>query len=104
MKLADRSVMPGDVVRRLIEGEDSQRGYVKFAEVMCDVQIMGKNKVICDIDSRDLEFIDVSTTGTKKHQSQSCHMVKRIVRFQIDIDVNRKYNPYICLFFAVLGM
>ena len=54
IKLADRSLMPGDVVRRLIAGQDSQRGYVRNTKVRCHVQIMGKGHVICDVDSRNL--------------------------------------------------
>ena len=46
--------MPGDVVRRLIAGQDSQRGYVRNTKVRCHVQIMGKGHVICDVDSRNL--------------------------------------------------
>ena len=53
--------MPGDVVRRLIEGQDSQRGYIRNTTVTCNLQIMGKNKVICGVDSRDLVFMEVIT-------------------------------------------
>ncbi len=52
--------MPGDVVRRLIAGEDSQRGYVRTTHVNCHVQIVGTNKVIRDVDSRLLSPIVVS--------------------------------------------
>lgn len=47
-------------MRRLIEGQDSQRGYVRFSKIVCNLQIMGKNKVVCDVDSKDLVFIEVS--------------------------------------------
>ena len=55
--------MPGDVVRRLIAGEDSQRGYVRNTVMQCYLQILGKPKVICDVDSRDLEFIEASISS-----------------------------------------
>ncbi|GAB1603350.1 (E3-independent) E2 ubiquitin-conjugating enzyme UBE2O-like [Argonauta hians] len=52
--LADRSLMPGDCVRRLIQGEDSQRGYVQDMTVKCCLQVLGTKKFIDNIDSRDL--------------------------------------------------
>lgn len=55
--------MPGDVIRRLIEGQDSQRGYVTNTKVMCHLQILGKSKVICDVRSTELNFLEVSMLG-----------------------------------------
>ena len=52
--------MPGDVVRRFIAGEDSQRGYVRYTDVTCHLQIIGSNKVICNVNSKDLEAMLVS--------------------------------------------
>lgn len=60
VKLADRSLMPGDVVRRLIKGQDSQRGYVRNTNVNCHLQVIGKNKVITNVNSKDLEPLRVS--------------------------------------------
>ncbi|ELU16979.1 hypothetical protein CAPTEDRAFT_224111 [Capitella teleta] len=54
VQLTDRSLMPGDVVRRLVEGRESQKGFVTGTKVKCHVQILGRNRVICDIDSRHL--------------------------------------------------
>ena len=51
--------MPGDVVRRMIEGEDSQRGHVRTTHVNCHLQIIGTNKVLCNIDSKLLQPIMV---------------------------------------------
>ena len=56
--------MPGDVVRRFIEGEDSQRGYVRRTSVMCHVQVLGKNKVIRNISSEELEPLRVRLSLT----------------------------------------
>ena len=53
--------MPGDVVRRLIEGQDSQRGFVVNTRVNTHVQQLGKNKVICDVNSRELTPLEVTT-------------------------------------------
>ena len=52
--------MPGDVVRRLIQGEDSQRGYVTCSQVICHLQVLGTNYVIKDIDSKSLKPFEVS--------------------------------------------
>ena len=57
--MVDRSLMPGDVVRRFIEGQDSQRGYVRNTGVKCHVQVLGKNKLIRNVDSQDLEPLRV---------------------------------------------
>jgi len=46
--------MPGDVVRRLVEGNDSQRGYVTFTYVHCHLQVLNRPMIICDVDTRDL--------------------------------------------------
>ena len=43
--LADRSLMPGVVVRRLIRGRDTQRGYCRNVEVRASVEILGTNQV-----------------------------------------------------------
>ena len=52
--LADRSLMPGDVVRRLILGKDTQRGYCRQVSVRASVEIVGTQQVVFDVDSKDL--------------------------------------------------
>ncbi len=52
--LADRSLMPGDVVRRLIVGKDTQRGYCRDVNVRASVEIVGTQQVVFDVDSKDL--------------------------------------------------
>ena len=51
--------MPGDVVRRLIEGQENQRGFVCDTTVTCHVQLLGQNRVICNVDSHHLRSIQV---------------------------------------------
>lgn len=58
--LADRSLMPGDVVRRLIRGKDTQRGYCRQVHVTSSVQVVGTNLVILNVDSNDLTPLEVS--------------------------------------------
>ena len=43
--LSDRSLMPGDVVRRLVKNKDTQRGYCRSVEVFASVQIVGTKQV-----------------------------------------------------------
>ncbi|XP_032676891.1 (E3-independent) E2 ubiquitin-conjugating enzyme UBE2O isoform X1 [Odontomachus brunneus] len=52
--LADRTLMPGDVVRRMIKGKDTQRGYCRDIELTACVQVIGTKQVLTDIKSEDL--------------------------------------------------
>ena len=52
--------MPGDVIRRLGEGKDSQRGYVCDTRVSCHLQVLGTHSVVLDVDSRQLQPMTVS--------------------------------------------
>ncbi|XP_052069646.1 (E3-independent) E2 ubiquitin-conjugating enzyme UBE2O-like [Mytilus californianus] len=53
--LVDRSLMPGDVIRRMISGKSSQRGYVQNLIVKCHLYIKGTNKYIYNVDATDLK-------------------------------------------------
>lgn len=46
--------MPGDVVRRMIRGKDTQRGYCRDIELTACVQVIGTKQVLMDIKSEDL--------------------------------------------------
>jgi len=59
--LSDRALMPGDVVRRLMEGHDSQRGYVTYTHVRCYLRVLNRPTIICDIDTQDLLPLMVGT-------------------------------------------
>lgn len=52
--LADRTLMPGDVVRRMIKGKDTQRGYCRDVQLTACVQVIGTKQVLTDIKSEDL--------------------------------------------------
>lgn len=60
--LADRSLMPGDVVRRLIRGKDTQRGYCRQVHVTSSVQVVGTKHVILNVNSNDLTPLEEFTT------------------------------------------
>ena len=51
--------MPGDVVRRLIQGEDSQRGYVTNTHVKCHLQVVGTNYVLCNASTLHMKPVEV---------------------------------------------
>ncbi|XP_069123248.1 (E3-independent) E2 ubiquitin-conjugating enzyme-like [Argopecten irradians] len=53
--LTDRSLMPGDVIRKLIVGENSPRGFVQDTSMKCHLHIIGTNKYIYNVDSKDLK-------------------------------------------------
>ena len=58
--LADRSLMPGDVVRRMIKGKDTQRGYCRDIKVAASVQVVGTKQVIPNVKSENLVPLEVS--------------------------------------------
>lgn len=39
LELADRSLMPGDVVRRMGDGKNAQRGYCKSVRIYTNLQV-----------------------------------------------------------------
>ena len=41
-----RSLMPGDVVRRLVAGRSTQRGYCRDVTVHASVQVIGTSQVV----------------------------------------------------------
>ncbi|XP_050394975.2 (E3-independent) E2 ubiquitin-conjugating enzyme UBE2O [Patella vulgata] len=61
--LVDRSVMPGDVIRRITNGKDSQQGFVQDMDIICHVHILGTDKYIYNINSKDLIPIDEFDTN-----------------------------------------
>lgn len=47
--LADRTLMPGDVVRRLVPGKDTQRGYCREINMRADVRVVGTKYVVKNV-------------------------------------------------------
>lgn len=66
VSLSHRALTPGDMVRRLVEGHDSQRGYVTCTYVHCHLQVLNRPIIICDIDTRDLLSLMVGMQVDKK--------------------------------------
>ncbi|BFZ03274.1 hypothetical protein BsWGS_06312 [Bradybaena similaris] len=55
VQLLDRSLMPGDVVKRLIPGQESQCGFIMDMDVHCHLRILKTNKYIYSVNSKDLK-------------------------------------------------
>ena len=60
MKLLDRSLLPGDVVRWVTNDRGSQKGQVTNVSVMVDCHIIGTDYVLKDIDASVLFPLFVS--------------------------------------------
>lgn len=60
--MADRSLMPGDVVRRMIKGKDTQRGYCRDIMMTAAVQVVGSNMVLPVVPSERLLPLDEFTS------------------------------------------
>ncbi|KAJ8934016.1 hypothetical protein NQ314_013652 [Rhamnusium bicolor] len=57
VRLINRSVIPGDIVRRLEKGKETQRGYCKETKQISTVQIVGTDKVIEHVASDRLHSV-----------------------------------------------
>ncbi|CAG9767184.1 unnamed protein product [Ceutorhynchus assimilis] len=71
VRLVNRSIIPGDIVRRLEEGKETQRGYCKDVKQSTTVHIVGTDKVVEHVSSerlhnvRPLDIDDVVCCGSK---------------------------------------
>lgn len=57
--LVDRALMPGDVVKCLVPGQDTQCGFVMNMDVRCHLHVLRTNKYIYNIDSKDMQPLQV---------------------------------------------
>lgn len=88
VRLMSRSVIPGDVVRRLEHGKETQRGYCKESKQYATVQIVGTDKIIERVSSDRLNTVcpyDINVTiclgekyGRIQVRKNSCHMFYNI--------------------------
>ena len=53
--------MPGDIVRRLVPGQDTQRGYCRTITMKATVQVVGTRQVIHNVASAELIPLEVRT-------------------------------------------
>ncbi len=78
LNLADRSLMPGDVVRRFVSDKDNQRGYCRDIKIYCVVQIMGTNKVVRGACSTNLRPVEEFVTDVLVCMDQWMGMLKGV--------------------------
>lgn len=57
IRLLNRGILPGDIVRRFIQGQDTQRGYCKIAKQFVTLQIVGTDKIIEKVCSSRLKSV-----------------------------------------------
>ena len=76
--LADRSLMPGDVVRRAIPGRETQRGYCRQVSVHASCQIAGTDRVIYGVDSRHLVPLEKFTADVAVCLDEWVGMIRHI--------------------------
>ncbi|VEN41567.1 unnamed protein product [Callosobruchus maculatus] len=57
VRLMNRSIIPGDIVRRLEKGKETQRGYCKEVKQIATVQIVGTDKIIEHVCSERLQSV-----------------------------------------------
>lgn len=59
VKLADRSLMPGDVVVRKENGREKMCGYCRHVNSVASVNVVGTDRVIDMVSSEELEPLEV---------------------------------------------
>ncbi|XP_076325181.1 (E3-independent) E2 ubiquitin-conjugating enzyme UBE2O-like isoform X1 [Tachypleus tridentatus] len=78
MKLLDRSLMPGDVVRKLVKGKDTQLGYCRTTNVQASVQVLGTKQVITGVNSKDLTPLEEFSSDIAVFLDSWVGMVKSV--------------------------
>ncbi|XP_062582849.1 (E3-independent) E2 ubiquitin-conjugating enzyme UBE2O-like isoform X2 [Saccostrea cucullata] len=73
--LTDRSLMPGDVIRRFEEGAKSQRGFVQDLMGKCHIHIRGTNKFLYNVNSKDLCSMKVEEIAKRPLSNSFCDVV-----------------------------
>lgn len=61
--LMSRCVVPGDIVRRLVDGKETQRGYCKDTKQVASVQVVGTNKIIEHVSNNRLFYVKQYDVG-----------------------------------------
>lgn len=77
VRLLNRSILPGDIVRRFVQGQDTQRGYCKSAKQLVTLQIVGTDKIIEKVSSNRLKPV------SKYAFEKTVCMDNRIGRIQV---------------------
>jgi len=59
LNLSDRSLMPGDIVRKMSEKSETQRGFCRNVHVFSTVEIVGTKQVVYGVKSEDLHPVEM---------------------------------------------
>ncbi|GFR31137.1 hypothetical protein TNCT_501892 [Trichonephila clavata] len=78
VKLCDRSLMPGDVVRKIVKGKDTQLGYCRYTVVKADVQVVGTKQVLVGVDSRELHPLEDFVADVAVFKDSWVGMIKTV--------------------------
>ncbi len=91
LNLADRSLMPGDVVRRMVRGKDTQRGYCRKVDVAVAGLVVGgggnSNQVVVGLDSARLRPLEAFTPDVVACLDNWVGIIKEVVS-----DVHLKFR------------
>lgn len=77
--------MPGDVVRRMIKGKDTQRGYCRDISVTACVQVVGTKQVIPNVKSEHLVPLEVCFLHHSVHLYRDIYSVHNLTYFSAGI-------------------
>jgi len=61
VQLADRSLLPGDVVKLADPNLSKQKGYVSDVDVIASVKVLAAGQIVKNIDCRELHPLQVKT-------------------------------------------
>jgi len=59
VKLADRSLLPGDVVKYSDVNRGTQKGFISNVEVVASVKVLVANQIFTNVDCKDLSPLQV---------------------------------------------
>ena len=59
VKLADRSLLPGDVVKFSDVRQGAQKGFISNVEVVASVKVLLANQIFNNVDCKDLSPLQV---------------------------------------------
>ncbi|KAG8188229.1 hypothetical protein JTE90_021250 [Oedothorax gibbosus] len=78
VRLCDRSLMPGDVVRRVVKGRDTQLGYCRCTHVTADVQVVGTKRVLAHVPAHALQPLEEFVSDVAVFKDSWVGMVKNV--------------------------
>ena len=65
VKLADRSLLPGDVIKFSDVSQGTQKGFISNVEVVASVKVLLANQIFHNVDCKDLSPLQVRSSCLK---------------------------------------